>query len=108
LKTPKEKLEANKKYQKTEKGKASLRRAQLKYLYGITQEQYNQLFHQQNGQCGICGGHQSKLNRVLSVDHNHKTGEVRGLLCRECNVVLGHIEKRIKNLDRIKEYLNNI
>lgn len=64
-------------------------RHRLKSLYGITVDQFNQLFEKQNGCCAICGRHQSEFKRSLAVDHDHKTGEVRGLLCFTCNRVLG-------------------
>lgn len=54
-----------------------------------TNELYNNLFLQQNGCCGLCGVHQSSLNKRLYVDHNHLTGQIRGLLCTECNFGLG-------------------
>src|SRR4030042_5864910 len=62
----------------------------IKYKYGITSNEYNELFEKQNECCAICGEHQSKFNKAFAVDHNHETGEVRGLLCQNCNNVLGH------------------
>lgn len=63
--------------------------------YGITPAQYELLFTWQRGRCALCG--RRSLSRRLAVDHNHTTGEVRGLLCpdpeRGCNhAVLGPIE----------------
>lgn len=66
--------------------------AELKYKYGITKEDYNKLFKEQNGKCAICGKHQIDLNVRLCVDHNHLTGAIRGLLCMKCNYSLGHYE----------------
>ena len=57
--------------------------------YGITEEDYNKMFAEQKGCCAICGKHQSEFKRTLNVDHNHITGNVRGLLCRTCNMALG-------------------
>lgn len=76
------------KYNKTGKAKSGA----LKYLYGITSEQYNQMFLQQEGCCAICGKHQSEFKRALCVDHNHETGEIRGLLCSKCNLGLGNFK----------------
>ncbi len=61
----------------------------LKYKYGITIDSYNSLFLKQEGKCAICKTHQSELPKKLYVDHCHKTGEVRGLLCKKCNSGLG-------------------
>lgn len=58
--------------------------------YGITGRQYAKLLHEQNGLCAICG--YPKLDRRkadLAIDHSHKTGKVRGLLCTNCNNGLG-------------------
>lgn len=62
--------------------------------YGITLETYNVLFQKQLGSCAICKKHQKDLRRALDVDHDHKTGKVRGLLCFTCNTHLGIYEKR--------------
>lgn len=43
------------------------------------------LFEKQEGKCGICQKHEASFKIRLSVDHNHKTGQVRGLLCYHCN-----------------------
>jgi len=64
----------------------------LKSRYGITTEQWQAMFDAQNGCCKICGRHQSLFKKALHVDHNHDTGEVRGLLCSKCNAVLGWLE----------------
>lgn len=55
----------------------------LRRTYGITIAEYDLLFEAQGGKCAICGGGTTK--RHLAVDHNHKTGEIRGLLCGLCN-----------------------
>lgn len=61
--------------------------------YGITINQYNEMLENQNGVCKICSGI-NKSGRALVVDHNHKTGEVRALLCTGCNVKLAWLEGR--------------
>lgn len=61
----------------------------LKYHYGISLDEYNKMFHQQEGKCYLCGKHQSEVKRALSVDHCHKTGKIRKLLCQPCNTLLG-------------------
>jgi hypothetical protein len=59
--------------------------------YGVTEEQYRALLMAQDGRCAICG--RLPRNRRLAVDHDHNTGEVRGLLCYTCNhFVLRYVE----------------
>lgn len=64
----------------------------LKVRYGITQKQYNDMELSQNGTCAICPKSKIYKNKKLSVDHNHKTGKIRGLLCDNCNRALGFLE----------------
>lgn len=72
------------------------RRTQLRLYYGLSLEDYDRLVEQQDGKCGICGttdpgGSGTRGN--LHVDHDHRTGRVRGLLCAVCNVQVGVLEK---------------
>lgn len=60
--------------------------------YGLTQEQLQQMIVDQGGICKICGGPPQAPKVSLSIDHNHKTGKVRGLLCDHCNLTLGNID----------------
>jgi hypothetical protein len=57
----------------------------LRKKYGVTLEQYNQMLEEQNHCCAICGKHKSQFSRSLHLDHNHKTGRPRGILCFYCN-----------------------
>lgn len=68
-----------------DKQKIIYRRARLKAAYGLTLEQYDELLAKQNNCCAICDRHESSFPINLSVDHDHKTGEIRGLLCTYCN-----------------------
>ena len=77
---------------------------QLRRRYGITQEQYDAMFRAQNGSCAICGG-QSLDGKRLHVDHDHKTGKVRGLLCINCNHGLGKFQDSADNLTNAWAYL---
>lgn len=61
----------------------------LKNTYGISIEDYNNLYNIQQGLCLICKTHQSKIERRFHLDHCHTTGKIRGLLCPECNRLLG-------------------
>lgn len=74
--------------------------------YGLTVEQYNQMFAEQGGVCAICGQQEvHEYRRRLSVDHNHETGEVRGLLCHACNTGLGKFGESAERLQRAVNYL---
>lgn len=68
-----------------------------KRKYGISLEDYNRMYKEQNGCCAICGKFST---RRLAVDHNHKTGVVRGLLCTYCNFFLGTLENNLDVLDK--------
>jgi len=70
------------------------RRSRIKTKYGIDEEAYNDLLLKQNNACALCGSTdvRRKGNSRLIIDHNHATGEVRGLLCHPCNRILGMIK----------------
>ena len=73
--------------------------------YGIGIEDYNEAFAEQEGRCAICGIHQSEIVKRLCVDHDHDTGEVRGLLCRGCNTGLGQFKDNTEFLANAIAYL---
>ena len=75
----------------------------LKNVYGITLDDYNKMFEQQKGKCAICERHQNDLTRTLCVDHDHKTNQVRALLCVTCNTDVSVVEDRLKEM---LKYLN--
>ena len=80
-----------------ESRKISKRNSNLQRQFGITLDDYNRMSQQQNGVCAICGKPETAHNqgglRPLSVDHDHKTGKVRGLLCGRCNTGLGQFQE---------------
>lgn len=80
------------------------RRGHLKRTYGITLEDYTSMLARQGGGCAVCG-RKPDAGEVLSVDHNHKTGTVRGVLCRVCNQAAGLIETCGVRFEKIEEYL---
>lgn len=80
-----------------------MRSANLKYNFGIDLDAYNELYKKQNKVCAICKTHETK-NR-LHVDHCHKTGKVRGLLCGRCNTALGSFQDNLKWLQAAIDYL---
>ena len=79
----------------------------LFYEYGIRESDYNQMFLEQGGRCLGCGKHQSELNHPLHVDHDHKTGKVRGLLCKLCNSAIGNARDNVNILRSLADYLEN-
>lgn len=76
----------------------------IKGKFGITEAQYLEILYSQNQCCAICEKHQSNFKIRFSVDHDHKTGKWRGLLCGPCNRHLGFIENSIW-FDKAKKYL---
>jgi hypothetical protein len=73
--------------------------------FGITLEQYNQLFAKQEGKCAICQKHQIEFKKAHAVDHNAKTGEIRGLLCENCNKGIGNLQESVESLERAIDYI---
>jgi len=75
--------------------------------FGVDYKWYTQKLEDQNDSCDICKQPlEHKVNDKFCVDHNHSTGEVRGLLCSNCNTAIGLLKENLENLDNAKEYLN--
>jgi len=77
----------------------------------LTIEEYNEMYRKQESKCGICGIHENQLTKKLNIDHDHKTGKARELLCQKCNVALSYFENFdikpfIEYLKKHKEKLN--
>lgn len=82
----------------------------IKRRYGISLEDYNILLKNQDYKCGICKCTENTLkqsNRKLRfyIDHDHKTGKVRGLLCHNCNHGLGNFADNVESLQNAINYL---
>ncbi len=74
--------------------------------YGLTYKRYKQLMNAQKGKCKICLQFRVKgTDRRLNIDHCHKTGKIRGLLCYACNTALGMFRDNPKILMRAVRYL---
>lgn len=84
--------------------RARQRKIWLKKGYGLSVEQYEAMFKSQNGACKICSG-QNLNGRPLGVDHDHKTGKIRGLLCQPCNLAIGYMNDDILTLYKAADYL---
>lgn len=82
------------------------RQRHLMRLYGITEEQYQELLDRQGGKCAICLRDHTEFKTRLAVDHNHQNGEIRGLCCTYCNhrVVGRHRDSDL--LRRMADYLD--
>jgi hypothetical protein len=65
---------------------------QLKKKFGIDANQYDKLLLSQNGKCAICETPKCRYNRRFAVDHDHNTGQIRGLLCGQCNTAIGLLQ----------------
>ena len=79
--------------------------AYLQKNYHITLLQYNQLREHQDYKCAICRAPEANFKNGMAVDHCHKTGEVRGLLCWRCNRALGKFEDSIEKIRRAADYV---
>ena len=78
--------------------------------YGITDIEYVKMLNTQKNICAICGKPETKMQggkiQGLSIDHDHNTGKVRGLLCCKCNHLIGFAYENIELLKRCINYLN--
>jgi len=93
-------------HRKNPKQKQWGRDSNLRRMYGITQDQFNQLLLEQGGKCAICstdspGGRTG----VFNVDHDHRTNRIRGLLCHRCNLALGFLDDDPHRLYSAFKYL---
>jgi len=89
--------------------KKYLKKSTLKMIFGLSLQEYNKILSSQNYRCAICGKKEKrKLNGKicsLSVDHDHKTGKIRGLLCNDCNNGIGRMKDDISLLENAISYL---
>jgi hypothetical protein len=88
-------------YNGTPAKKLSNRKSHLKRKYGLTLEEFDEMLATQGGGCAICGNPEAD-----NVDHDHVTGEVRGILCFNCNIAIGHIADDKDRLLRAFAYLD--
>lgn len=85
----------------------NIRAIRRKSKFGLTSEDFQVMLARQSGLCDICGNEFSHAKRrsAPAVDHDHKTGEVRGVLCGKCNSLLGFAKDNIDILERASDYL---
>lgn len=86
------------------KTKAASRRGRLK-RYGLSAEQFSKMLAAQSGACAGCGDEFG--TSLPHIDHDHAAGKVRGLLCRTCNLALGHVKDRAHVLETLANYLRS-
>lgn len=93
---------------KNPKKRADLNRKHLMMRYGITQHEYEKMLLAQDNKCAVCGTNKpGGPGGVFAVDHNHKTGKVRGLLCSSCNTALGLLKDNKETLCSAITYLSS-
>ncbi len=82
------------------------RKHALKALYGLTVEQYDDMRKAQDYKCAVCNISEKEAVRgKLYVDHSHKTGQIRGLLCAKCNSAIGLFKEDIAAMERARDFL---
>lgn len=94
-----------------ERSRYLARNRRLKFCYGIDIPEYNRILEGQDGRCAICGKLEEdnvvhKSVKFLSVDHDHTTGKIRGLLCNQCNRGIGMLGDTVDSLRNAIRYLD--
>lgn len=98
----------NKKYFKTDSGRYVRYTYMLKHSYNLSEEEFSGLRDKTKGVCPVClegfkyGG---RTTKGIAIDHNHVTGEVRGVLCKSCNAGLGQLGDTLEAAKRLVNYL---
>lgn len=112
IKDPIKRKEYHKKYlekwnvENADKIKHQAFKRNLRRHYGITLDQMQTIFLDQMGKCSICDEDFTESNE-MHVDHNHATGQVRGLLCQGCNKGIGHFKEDTSKLQKAVLYLTH-
>lgn len=73
--------------------------------YKITEEEYFKILDEQKGCCAICNKSEKDMKIAMSIDHNHITGKVRGLLCINCNTALGQLKEDKQIMNNMIKYV---
>ena len=85
--------------EKVDKGRWLCR---IRNAFGLFENEYNNILENQNGKCAIC---KESTSYRLGVDHSHRSGNIRGLLCRKCNLLLGLLDDSIAKAKDVISYL---
>jgi len=95
-----------KQFYNSPEGRRSSRRSWLKKTYGLSLEDYDKMLKEQNNLCAICEEKDTKDKwGCLAVDHDHKTGKIRDLLCYKCNAGIGLLNDNKELLIKAIKYL---
>ena len=95
------------------KNRDKIHKSEIKRLYGIHPDEYDRMFTEQNGTCKICEKPETRASRTpgkickLAVDHDHQTGQVRALLCSDCNTGIGKLKDDPALIDKAAAYLRS-
>jgi len=106
-------LEARRKYDREYRQRRHLqdpefhRRKDLWKRYNITIEDFDKMYQDQGSKCKICRIDIPYRGNTIAVDHCHKTGKVRGILCVNCNIGIGHFSDDKDILQKAIDYLND-
>lgn len=97
------------KYERSPRGKRAKARAMRKWAgcNPISEGEIFDLMSKQEGRCALCGTELGYPDKNTCIDHNHLTGEVRGLLCSTCNRHLGFVENRPQFIEAARAYLKS-
>lgn len=79
--------------------------SKLRTNFGIGLARYEEMLAAQNGLCAACGGENQVAHRRLAVDHCHRTGRMRALLCGNCNTAIGLVHESVDRLNALITYL---
>lgn len=82
--------ETERRYRRSENGRKKMAAKKRLAMYGISGEQYEEMLVRQDNKCAIC--RRPPKTMALSVDHDHSTGSIRGLLCGNCNAAIGMLD----------------
>lgn len=96
--------ECCKKIKQTDLSKEKYKQYRYKKLYGLDTGTFEEIIEEQDYCCAICGKHRKNLKKDFHLDHNHKNGKRRGLLCSNCNSGFGFFKEDISILQSAIEY----
>lgn len=92
-------------YTKNPRCKTCGRKSYIAKKYGMSTDDYDNLLVVQDNKCQICKRNIAEINKHLDIDHCHKTGKIRGLLCSNCNVLISRCGDSIEILKQAIVYL---